>query len=127
MTFTKICHTSLKGRRKKSKNTFFKAAIIYNNSSEKYLRKSSVHLDEISFKMQHKIYCQTTTEYGIHYKRNKKLLKAAQEQKTYMETANIDTVNRCTTLQETKYYQKKSRKKFSAIKRTTRDTFFTSY
>lgn len=33
----------------------------------------------------------------------KRLLKAVQEQKTYMETATIDTVNRYATLQETKY------------------------
>lgn len=40
-------------------------------------------------------------------RRIKKLLKAAQEQKTYMETATIDTVNRYATLQKTKYCQKK--------------------
>lgn len=33
--------------------------------------------------MQHQIYCQNTTEYGI-IRGIRKILKAAQEQKTYM-------------------------------------------
>lgn len=70
------------------------------------MRKNNVHIDESFYKMQHHT-AKLLLNMVFIIRGIKILLKAAEEQKTYMETATIDTVNRYATLQETKYCLKK--------------------